>query len=254
VTRLLPDGTPDPTFATSGTLDGATLGWGGRVTGLLSRPIGTVTFTIGAGPGRPGPATFTTVRLLPNGALDPSFGGTGMVSVPLGPGTGNGIGAAALRGGPAQTTLVAGTDLSSGGTPRGSVVRLKPDGSLDKRFARSGVARISRAGRDIRITSMVRDGSGKILLAGTGRPPDSVVVRLRASGARDSSFGNGGLTYPVFGTPPGGTPVYTTIDAIEAAGSRAVFAGSAAGPGALVRGAAGTLYTGRFAITISKLQ
>ena len=30
---------------------------------------------------------------------------------------------------------------------------------------------------------MVRDSSGRILLAGTGRPPDSLVVRLRANGA-----------------------------------------------------------------------
>jgi hypothetical protein len=38
------------------------------------------------------------------------------------------------------------------------------------------------------------------------------------------------------------------------AGSKAVLAGSAAGPGALVRGLTGTVYTGRFALTVSRLQ
>jgi hypothetical protein len=37
-------------------------------------------------------------------------------------------------------------------------------------------------------------------------------------------------------------------------GSRAIIAGSAAGPGVFQRQASGTLYTGRFALTVSKLQ
>ncbi len=68
---------------------------------------------------------------------------------------------------------------------------------------------------------MVRDSSGRILLAGTGRAPDSMLVRLRANGARDTKFGNGGLTFPVLGQPPGGTPIYTRFDAIDVAGSKA---------------------------------
>jgi hypothetical protein len=151
-------------------------------------------------------------------------------------------------------TLVAGTDVTTGGALRGAVIRLRPDGTVDTRFGSGGVARLSRAGRNIRFTSMVRDRAGRILLAGTGNPPDGLVVRLRGNGARDRAFGNGGLTYPLLGRPPGGDPVYTTLDAIDAAGGKAVIAGSAAGPGALIRGSAGTLYTGRFALTVSRLQ
>jgi hypothetical protein len=102
---------------------------------------------------------------------------------------------------------------------------------------------------------MARDSSGRILLAGSGQPPEGMVMRLRASGRRDSTFGNNGITYPLLGRPPGGDPIYTTLGAIDATGSRAIIAGSAAGPGQLIRGgAAGTLYTGRFAFTVSKLQ
>ena len=102
---------------------------------------------------------------------------------------------------------------------------------------------------------MVRDSSGRILLAGSGQPPEGMVVRLRASGRRDSTFGNNGITYPLLGRPPGGDPIYTTLDALDANGPRAILAGSAAGPGQLIRGgASGTIYTGRFALTVSKLK
>ena len=101
---------------------------------------------------------------------------------------------------------------------------------------------------------MVRDSQGRILLSGSGRPPNALVVRLRGNGARDNSFGNGGLTFPRLGRPPAGEPIYTTLDAIDAAGSRAVIAGAAAGPGLLQRQGTSTLYTGRFALTVSRLR
>jgi len=241
--RLLGDGTVDPAFANPA------LGLTGKVTGLLLRADGTVTYTVASGA-----ASFTVVRLLPTGAPDPAWGGTGVITHPLGPGAGPGIGAAAVRQGPSNTTLVAGTDLTATGSPRGSVIRLTPTGTVDTRFGSNGVARITRSDRELRITSMVRDGAGRIVLAGTGRAPDSLLVRLRANGARDKAFGNGGLTYPVLGQPPGGSPVYTRFDALDVAGSRAVVAGSSAGPGTLVRSFGGTTYTGRFALTVSRFR
>jgi uncharacterized delta-60 repeat protein len=248
--RLLADGTPDATFGAGGALSGGSLGLTGRATGLLvNDTTGAITFTVAAGP-----AAFTVVRLNAAGGLDPTWGGTGIVNVALGPGSAAGIGAAAIRLGPAGTTLVAGTDLTATGTPRGAVIRLTAVGALDTKFGTNGIARITRAGREIRITAMVRDRTGRILLAGTGLPPDSLVVRLRANGARDRHFGNGGLTYPVLGQPPGGAPTYTRFDAIDVAGSKAVIAGSAAGPGKLIRNFGGTNYVGRFALTLSRLQ
>jgi uncharacterized delta-60 repeat protein len=255
VIRMLADGSIDPAFGAGGTLDGATMGLTGRATGLLVRREGSLTFTVGGGPTGVYPANFTVVRVGLTGVLDTTFNGTGIVSLPLGPGQAAGIGAAAIRQGPSNTTLVAGTDLTASGPPRGAIIRLKADGTLDKRFGSNGVARRARAGREIRIKAMARDSSGRILVAGSGQPPEAVVMRLRASGRRDSTFGNGGVTYPLLGRPPGGDPIYTTFDAIDAAGSRPVIAGSAAGPGQLIRGnPAGTLYTGRFALTVSRLR
>src|SRR4051812_13581764 len=119
IVRLLADGSPDLTFGSNATVDGAVLGVTGRVTGLLVRADGTTTFTVGGFPTIDYPATFTILRVLPNGAPDPTWNGTGVVSVPLGPGSAPGIGAAAIRQGPNGMTLVAGTDLSLAGTPRG---------------------------------------------------------------------------------------------------------------------------------------
>ena len=243
VMRLLPDGTPDPAFANPA------LGVAGRVTGLLVRTDGTLTYTV-----QTGAASFTVVKLNAAGALDPTWGGTGVVTHVLSPGTGPGLGAAAVRQGPTTTTLVAGTDTTAAGTARGSVIRLNADGSLDTTFGNKGFVRVSRAGRDLRITAMVRDRSGRIVLAGTGRAPDSMLVRLRASGARDSKFGNGGLTFRVLGQPPGGSPVYTRFDAVDVAGSKPVVVGSSAGPGPLVRSISGTAFTGRFSLTVSRFD
>jgi uncharacterized delta-60 repeat protein len=254
VMRLLPDGTPDPAFAAGGTLDGATLGLSGRATSLLVRPDGTTAFSVGAAPGLLGPSTFTVVRLLPTGAPDPTFAGTGIVSLPLAPGSGPGVGAAALRGGPGGRIIVAGSDVTTGGALRVAVVRLLAGGQLDSHFGAKGVARVSRGGENLRVSAMVRDPHGRIVLVGTGRPPGALVVRLTARGARDTTFGNGGITYPALGRPPGGDPIFTTLDSVDAFGSKLFLAGSAAGPAPLVRGPGGTSYQGRFAITISRLH
>jgi uncharacterized delta-60 repeat protein len=252
VIRLLPDGSPDLGFGANANIDGAVLGISGRVTGLIVTTGGPTTFSISGSPGQQYPATFTVLRVTANGVPDPTWSG-GLV--PLSPGTAPGIGATAIIRGPKGTTLVAGTDVSPAGTARGAVIRLRPNGTLDTRFATRGIARIARSGREIRIKAMVRDSAGRILVAGSGQPPEGMILRLRASGARDRTFGSGGITYPLLGRPPGGEPIYTTLDAIDASGTRAILAGSAAGPGQLIRGgSAGTVYTGRFALTVSRLK
>ena len=150
VMRLLPDGTPDPAFGVAGVVDGNALGLvGGRATGLLLRSDGTITYTVGSGPRATYPATFTTIRLLPTGAPDPSFS-SGVVSIPLGVGQAAGIGASSLVAGPNGSTLVAGTDLTATNTPRGGIIRLRANGTLDTRSApaasRASLAPAARSG------------------------------------------------------------------------------------------------------------
>jgi uncharacterized delta-60 repeat protein len=175
-------------------------------------------FCVGSGRDKAGPSTFGVVRLLANGAPDPAFAGTGVVSLPLTPYAGLGAGAVAVRQGPANTVLVAGTDVTSKASLRAVVLRLRPDGSLDPRFADDGIARIARSGRDLHVTSFTRDDHGRIILAGAGSPPDSLLARLTVGGKHDRTFGNGGITYPILGRPPGGDPVYTTLEAVDVDG------------------------------------
>jgi uncharacterized delta-60 repeat protein len=211
-------------------------------------------FCVGAGADRTGPATFTVVRLLATGAPDAGFAGTGIASFPLDPGSGLGAGATALHAASAGTLLVAGTDVTAAGSLRGAVLRLRPDGTLDRRFGRGGLVHVARAGRDLQITAIARDARKRIVLVGLGAPPSSLVVRLRADGRRDRTFANGGITFPRLGRPPGGDPVYTTLDAADTVGERILLAGSAAGPGPLTRSSSGTTYGGRFALTVSRLR
>jgi uncharacterized delta-60 repeat protein len=255
VARFAPDGTPDATFGAGGTVDGAALGLAGRATGVLARADGTIVFSVGAGADKVGPSAFPVVRLLANGAPDPAFGGTGVVSIPLTPYNGLGAGAIGVRQGPSGSVLVAGTDVTAKGSLRAAIVRLRPDGSLDPHFAADGVAHVARAGRDLRVTSFTRDNDGRIVLAGAGAPPDSLLARLTVGGRHDRTFGNRGITYPILGRPPGGDPVYTTLGAVDTDGSRVVTAGEAAGPGPLTRSLGGsTVFGGRFALTVSRLR
>jgi len=255
VTRYAFDGTPDPTFGAGGTVDGAALGLAGRATGVLARADGTIVFSVGSGAGKVGPSTFGVVRLLANGAPDPTFAGTGIVSLPLTPYSGLGAGAIGVRQGPSNSVLVAGTDVTEKGSLRAAIVRLKPDGTLDPRFAADGVAHVARSGRDLSVTSFTRDDRGRIVLSGAGAPPDSLLARLTVGGKHDRTFGNGGITYPSLGRPPGGDPIYTTLEAVDTDGAKVVTAGAAAGPGVLTRSLGGsTVFGGRFALTVSRLK
>ena len=151
--------------------------------GCWCAPEGTLTFTVGGGPGAY-PATFTVVRVGPTGAPDPTFGGTGDRLARARPGQaprhrrrGDPPGPvrhdarrrhrpdrrrhAARRGHPAQARRRAGHALRQ---PRRGA-------ASPARAARSGSSRWPAT------------APGRILLAGSGQPPEALVMRLRASGA-----------------------------------------------------------------------
>ena len=186
---------------------------------------------------RPSPSSASR----PTGALDPTFGAAPASSTSRsGPGSGAGIGAAAIRQGPSGTTLVAGTDLTDAGTPRGAVIRLSAGRHAGHPLRQPAASpRLARAGREIRIKAMVRDSTGRILLAGSGQPPDAhghAPARQRRAATRPSATAASPTRCSA--ARPAATRSTRRFDAIDAAGSRAVIAGSAAGPGQLIRGGA----------------
>lgn len=255
VVRLLFDGTPDPTFGAGGTFDGAALGLSGRANAVLIGAGGSVAFTVGVASASVGVSTFTAVRLTAAGAPDPAFGGTGLVSVPLSPTSGLGLGADAIAPAAGGRLLVAGTDGPVGGGERAAVLRLEPTGALDPRFGRGGIVRVARRNDPLHILAMTRMPRGRIALVGSAQAPAGLAIRLRADGRRDRSFGADGLAFPVLGRPPDSPHrAYTELDAVDAARNRLVTAGSVAGAATLIRTPTGISYLGRFGFTVGRLR
>jgi uncharacterized delta-60 repeat protein len=164
-------------------------------------------------------------RLLPDGRLDPSFGGgDGMTDLPAR------IAVSAVRADAQGGILVAGAH-GEGGDREFAVFRLDSGGSPDLSFGAGGLATIDVSPNDHdEANDMMIDGFGRIVLVGgawfpqadrpTGTTGRFAVARLLADGSLDTSFaGSGYRTIPV--RESGG---YATAGALEA-GGRAILAG-----------------------------
>jgi uncharacterized delta-60 repeat protein len=140
---------------------------------------------------------FVVVRYLPDGALDPDFGSGGIVVTPMGQGAAYDVGEALLIQ-PDGRIVVAG-DTTEAITHRVAIVRYNPDGTLDSSFGGTGKV-LTDLGRDVQVRAVLRQPDGKILVAGSiataGTGWDLCVVRYYANGARDLTFGAGGVFAP----------------------------------------------------------
>jgi uncharacterized delta-60 repeat protein len=131
---------------------------------------------------------FALARYLGDGTLDPSFGGDGIVTTDLGTRTDI---ARALVLQPDGQIVVAGTvddDVA--------LVRYGDDGDVDTSFGRNGVT-ITDFGSDDFANGVALTSDGQILVAGhtlgTGLNTDFALMRYRADGALDESFGTAGI-------------------------------------------------------------
>ena len=128
--------------------------------------------------------SFAVVRYNPDGSLDTSFNGTGIVSTPVG--TGSGASDLAIQAD--GTIVVAGWSRNS----NFAIVRYNADGSLDTSFNGSGkvVTPVGYA------SSVAIQADGKIVVAGSssGSILDSyfVIVRYNPDGSLDTSFNGTG--------------------------------------------------------------
>ncbi len=130
---------------------------------------------------------FALVRYHPDGSLDTSFGGTGLVTGP------NGAGLSVAVQGDGKI-LVAGA-VSNGITTDFALVRYHTDGSLDTSFGTGGKVTTDFSGSSDRGNSVVVQSDGKILVAGVsniGSNSDFALVRYTSTGALDPSFGGTG--------------------------------------------------------------
>lgn len=120
-------------------------------------------------------------RLLRNGAWDPTFGNNGLVEL-------NQCVPALRRPVSVAADGTSGVVLWTGAC----LLRFDPAGSLDPLFA----AQAAVPGPDFRAAALLRDHSGRWLLAGTENQR-FVVRRYQADGSNDTGFADAGVLMPV---------------------------------------------------------
>jgi uncharacterized delta-60 repeat protein len=195
--RYNPNGTLDTTFGTGGevqtkfpanSIGGFGVGGSDR---LLVQPDGKI-LVEGIVSGN-----LELIRYNPNGTLDTTFNGTGMVSTafPYG-GLANPAGMR-LESVNGVLKIVAAAEASINGQSAPAVARYNLDGSLDTSFGSGGEV-VTNLGSDVTMQAMAIEPNGEIVLAGenltaTGSGSGQAVVRYDLSGNLDTTFGNGGV-------------------------------------------------------------
>lgn len=209
--RLLPDGSPDPGFATGG---------------IFKLNIGSSAFAIRlaiqsdnkivlAGTTQP-PRSMVAVRLNTDGTLDSSFGSGGVIT----PAAGYEADALAIQ----QDGKLILAGVHSGFNDSFAAVRCLTNGALDPSFGNNGTftfngGTFSSSGPSLGVSDAAIQTDGRIVVGGYDCP-DCVfqqgghskfaLWRLTSNGNLDPSFGNNGLATTTFPDHAGqGTNVYT---------------------------------------------
>lgn len=208
VTRLLPDGEPDPSFGVGGSVDvpfGRRYDYGEAVALAANGDILLSGIRVNDPSSLEGDFSLAVARLGPNGSLDRSFGKKGVRIVPETEGE---IYAVAIAPTPSGAIVLEGSDGLED-----FFCKLAEDGSFDRRFGRAGFLELQRQHRGYSRLSFAPNfavlPSGKLMVAATQlpghdprRPRRAVAIRLWPGGRIDYSYGNRGLAVA---TTPAGT-------------------------------------------------
>jgi uncharacterized delta-60 repeat protein len=141
---------------------------------------------------------FALARYKPNGSLDTSFSGDGLVRTAIG----DYAWSRSVAIDPQDRVVVAGQSISRlpPGDLRGydfALARYKPDGSLDGSFGADGKVTTDFSGGNDSAHSIAIDSQGRIVAAGFNGTPESelgdfALARYKPNGSPDPSFGTGG--------------------------------------------------------------
>jgi len=170
-----------------------------------------------------GNENWAIARFLSGGALDPTFGGDGRVTLSLSS-TGEQVQDLVVR----SSTILAGGYAESGSLPRFAVAKLHLDGARVAAFGSHGVRLVNLGVGADSAYGLTVQADGRPILAGyssqNGRA-DWGVVRLHAGGASDASFGGDGIVTTAF------TSAYELAEAVAMQpDGRILVAGKARGP------------------------
>ena len=212
VARLNPDGSPDTSFGTGGL---ATVDFSSResVQEVILDSSGRILLA-GSTTGTFPNSDFAVARLNIDGTPDMSFGVGGKSTVDFG---GWDLASAIKLDGEGHILLAGYT-----GNPSDfAIARLNSDGTLDTSFDQDGLTTLDFGTSEF-ATTMVLDGLGRILIAGSNGeyPGDFIAIRLNPDGTLDTNFGQDGLATVDFGAyDVAETMVLDELDRIVLAGS-----------------------------------
>jgi uncharacterized delta-60 repeat protein len=194
VARYNPDGSLDPTFDGDGTV--TVPGSFVEIQGAALQPDGRIVIAGTSQTGGLQTRNFALVRLLPDGALDGSFDGDGIVVSDFA-GVESGYSVIVLGDGRLVLAGSRGTDVA--------VARYLPDGSLDTSFGNGGLAIVDVSPSES-AHQLIELPNGNLLVAGATYDPfdplDFLLVRLLPNGSLDTTFGTGGFLTTDFNGGP----------------------------------------------------
>jgi uncharacterized delta-60 repeat protein len=207
VVRLTPSGALDTSFSDDGvqTID---VGPNDTLSGVAVQPDGKLVL-VGSWYGTwPASSGFIVIRLLPNGALDDSFGSGGIVNTNLGGSLPDAANAVAILA-DGKIVVTGSADFYFDGYAMRQdvgVARYLTNGLLDPTFGAGGVV-VTPGPRVEAGCGVAATSGGKILIAGTdtthgyrgyGETSQFHLVRYLPSGALDPGFGAGGVVTTTF--------------------------------------------------------
>jgi uncharacterized delta-60 repeat protein len=182
VVRYDPDGTPNRAFDGDGVVTTPFFGKGAVANAVAVQPDGKIVVAGFAVQASGINSDFALARYNPDGTLDTSFDGDGIVTTDLGTEDDD---ARALAIQPDGRIVVVGNTTDSVG-----LARYMPDGSLDQTFGSGGV-KISSIGSNV-ANGVALTADGQIVVAGDDAG-DFRLARYDANGELDATFGTGGI-------------------------------------------------------------
>ena len=188
--RYLPDGSLDSTFGGGGKVTTDIAGDDAQALAVVLQPDGKLVAAGGAVVG--GFGRFALARYLPDGALDPTFGGDGKLTTDF-PGVDARAFALVLQSD--GKLVAAGYSYEGGKSIQFALARYLPDGALDPDFGDAGIVVTDFAGGTDEARALVLQPDGKLVAAGfalEGGNFQFALARYLSNGALDPSFGGDG--------------------------------------------------------------
>jgi uncharacterized delta-60 repeat protein len=194
VMRLLPDGTPDMSFANAGLLkvDGP------GVTVVSSIALNGTSIVVGASSDFGSHSDFLVMQYLEDGTPDPGFGTSGISKIDIG--NTDFLEAVAVQ---SDGKIVAAGTVGemSWQRPNFTLVRLLPNGKLDGSFHETGITSVDVDPGNHLLRTLDIDAAGQITVSGIIQRFGHAFAfaRFSGDGSLDKSFGEGGKKLLDFG-------------------------------------------------------